>query len=79
MDVGYAIRQVTGPAAKDIWQGSNLGGASLGFVADIISCQAGKGNAGVLLTTPTFDTMAALDERLDYWLNRFNKSPLILS
>lgn len=73
MDVGYSVHQVSGPRVdnESVNQMRNVGGMVPGFVADIISCEAGK---GVLLTTTTEPTLEALDVKLNALLLRFNQA-----
>lgn len=70
MDVGFQYRQILGPTVRDqtVNQSDNLGGKSVGIVADLLSCE-GK---GTLLTSPTFDDKSKVNLWLERWLSFYN-------
>lgn len=70
MDVGYSIHQVSGPKVREtgVNQSRNSGGEARGFCADIEACD----HRGVLMTTPTRETLAQVDADVERWLLRFN-------
>lgn len=72
MDVGFSLHQVTGPkvANDGVNQRRNIGGEVRGFCADIESCHG----RGVLMTTPTRDTLAQVDADVERWVARFAKA-----
>lgn len=71
MDVGFQYRQISGPRISDdsFNQRDNKGGLSVGLVADILSCEKGK---GVLITTSTYSSKQALDQALEKLLLKYN-------
>ena len=72
MDVGYSIHQISGARVGDVSvnQHRNVGGACVGFCADIESCY-GK---GVMVTTPTRSSLEQVSDDIDRWILRLNKA-----